>query len=63
MCLSSAITAETSFLGQKLFGTVMLAALEEHSAVQLLHEAATLVGNNHQGKSLKLSYGIQEFLD
>lgn len=61
VCLLNTMTAETTFLGQKLLGMVMLAALEEQPAVQLLHKVATPLGNDRQGKSLKLSYRIQEF--
>lgn len=45
-----------SFLGQRLLDTVMLAALEKQPAVQLLQKVATPLGNDHWGKSLKLSY-------
>lgn len=50
-----------SFLGQKLLGMVKLAALEEQPDVRLLREVVTPLGHDHQGKSLKLSYRIQEF--
>lgn len=61
VCLLSTITAEMSFLGQRLLDMVMLAALEKQPAVQLLQKVATPLGNDCWGKSLKLSYKIQVF--
>ena len=48
VCLSSTIPAETSFLGQRLLGMVMLAALEKQPAVQLIHKVAASLGNDHR---------------